>query len=99
MTLNSPLTGLKTPQDFNPLRFQDGSLLKHCQRIYKLEMQRLKWRHLNGAEGSAVMVGRSALVDRIIDAVSESGCREIMEMRPQSTAALRDVAWIALGEY
>jgi len=99
MTLDSRLTGLKAPQNLDSLRLQDGSLLTHCQRIYKLEMQRLKWRHWNGAEGSAVMVGRSVLVDRIIEAVSESGCRETMEMRPQSTTALRNVAWIALGEY
>jgi hypothetical protein len=69
MTLNSPLKGLKMPaEESDSLRLQDGSLVRHCQRVYKLEMQRLKWRHWNGEGGSAVAVGRSALIDRIIEA-------------------------------
>ena len=99
MTLMPPLTGLNTPEVLNRLRLQDGSLLRHCQRIYKLEMQRLKWRHWNGAEGSTITVGRSVLVDRIIEAVSDSGFREILGTGRQSAAAFRHVAWIALGEY
>ena len=81
MTLMPPLTGLNTPEVLSRLRLQDGSLLRHCQRIYKLEMQRLKWRHWNGAEGSTIAVGRSVLVDRIIEAVSDSGFREILRNR------------------
>ena len=99
MTLMPPLTGLNTPEVLSRLRLQDGSLLRHCQRIYKLEMQRLKWRHWNGAEGSTIAVGRSVLVDRIIEAVSDSGFREILGTGRQSAAAFRHVAWIALGEY
>ncbi|HEX2523938.1 MAG TPA: hypothetical protein VHP35_17625, partial [Terriglobia bacterium] len=62
-------------------------------------MQHLKWRHWNGAEGSAVTVGRSVLVDRIIEAVSDLSSREILRTGRQSAAAFRHVAWIALGEY
>ena len=99
MTLNSPLTGLKTPEDSDSLRLHDGSLLRHCQRIYKLEMQSLRWRHWNRAGASAVTVGRSALVDRVIQAVFESAVRELPGMGRQPLGALRNTVWIALGEY
>jgi len=87
------------PEDSNSLRLEDGSLVRHCQRVYKLEMQRLKWRHWNGEEGSAVAVGRSALVDRIIEAVFESARRELPVAGLQPVSVLRNAAWIALGEY
>jgi [protein-PII] uridylyltransferase len=99
MTLNSPLTGLNTPEDSDSLRLHDGSLLRQCQRIYKLEMQSLRWRHWNGAEGSIVTVGRSALVDRLIQAVFESAVRELPGLGRQPAGALRNAVWIALGEY
>jgi len=99
MTLIPLLTGLDSQEALNRLSLQDGSLLRHCQRIYKLEMQRLKWRHWNGAEGSAITVGRSVIVDRIVEAVSDSGLREIAEIGRQSAAGIRNAAWIALGEY
>ncbi|HEU0004946.1 MAG TPA: hypothetical protein VFS12_03050, partial [Terriglobia bacterium] len=78
------------PEDANSLRLQDGSLVRHCQRVYKLEMQRLKWRHWNGVEGSAVTVGRSALVDRIIEAVFESTLREPPVTEGQPAGTLRN---------
>jgi len=87
------------PEDSNLLRPQDGSLVRHCQRVYKLEMQRLKWRHWNGRDGSAVTVGRSALADRIIEAVFESALTELPVVGRRSASALRNAAWIALGEY
>jgi [protein-PII] uridylyltransferase len=99
MTLNLPLTGLSTREDLDALRLQDGSLLRHCQRIYKLEMQCLRWHQWNGAEGSAVTVGRSALVDRLIQAVFESALREPPFIGRQPVGVLRNTAWIALGEY
>ena len=96
MTLNSPLSRTKVPEHSNSLLLQDGSLVRHCQTVYKREMQRLKWRHLNGTDGSTVTVGRSALVDHIIKTVSESVLEDAGQ---QGANALRGGAWIALGEY
>ncbi len=99
MTLNSTSTGLRTPGDSDSLRLHDGSLLRHCQRIYKLEMRSLRWRHWNGTEGSAVTVARSALVDRLIQVVFESAVRELSGVERQPVGTLRNTVWIALGEY
>jgi [protein-PII] uridylyltransferase len=62
-------------------------------------MQRLKWRHWNGAEGTAVTVGRSALVDQIIETVSQSALTKLPVTGRRPAGALRNAAWIALGEY
>lgn len=87
------------PEDSSSLSLQDGSLFRYCQGIYRREMQRLRWRHWNGAGGSAVTVGRSALVDRLIQMVFESALRDLPAMGRLPVGALRSAAWIALGEY
>lgn len=99
MIINSPLKSLKVSEDAGSLRLQDGSLIRHCQRVYKLEMQRLKWRHWNGEEGSAITVGRGALIDRIIEAVIEAVFTEFPAVSRQLSGTLRNTAWVALGEY
>lgn len=86
-------------EEAGSLRLQDGSLIRHCQRVYKLEMQRLKWRHWNGEEGSAITVGRSALIDRIIEAVIEAAFAEFPAVSRKLSSTSRNIAWVALGEY
>ncbi|MCI0723606.1 MAG: hypothetical protein L0338_32310 [Acidobacteria bacterium] len=81
------------------MRLQDGSLARHCRRAYTLEMQRLKWRHGNGAGGSAITVGRCALVDRLIVAVFEAARRDLPGIGFQPVGELRHASWVALGEY
>jgi len=85
--------------DWNSVQLQDGSLVRHCQRSYKCEMQRLAWRHWNGEEGSGVTVGRSALVDRLITTISAATLRESVSGGRRPDGALRNAVWIALGEY
>src|SRR5262249_25902432 len=74
-------------------------LVGHCRSFYKLEMQRLKWLHLNGAEGSAVTVGRSAVLDQVIELVFEVAHRELSGPVRHAMDTPRKTAWIALGEY
>src|SRR5262249_29260501 len=81
------------------LRLDDGSLVQHCRRVYALEMQRLKWRHRNGAAGPAITVGRSALLDAVGSAVWDRVQRESGKESDALTRELRRAAWIALGEY
>jgi len=99
MTPNALLTGVRIPVDSNSLHVQDGSLVRHCQSFYKLEMHRLKWRHLNGAGGSTLTVGRSALLDRILELAFKVALRELQTSDRQALDTLRKTAWIALGEY
>lgn len=82
-----------------PLRIGDGSLAAYCRRVSFLSMQRLKWRHWSGAGGSAMTVGRSALLDGLIRTVWEVVQDEMQGRRSSLDEQLRSAAWVALGEY
>src|SRR5262245_2717781 len=99
MTPNALSTRVRMRVDLNSLHLQDGSLVRYCRSFYKLEMQRLKWRHLNGEEGSAVTVGRGALLDQLIELVFEVAHRELSGQFRQAGDTFQKTVWIALGEY
>jgi [protein-PII] uridylyltransferase len=85
--------GCRTPS------LDDSSLLQYCQRLYKVEMHRLRIRHWNGASGEALGVSRSALVDQILRSVWQASQTESAanNYKPAGTGA--SFAWIALGQY
>jgi [protein-PII] uridylyltransferase len=80
-------------------RIEEGSFAASCQNAYALEMQRLKWRHWNGAPGSATAVGRGILMDRLISVIWETFQKGFEKEGPPLAASLRNATWIALGEY
>jgi len=64
-----------------------------------LEMQRLKWRHWNGAPGSATAVGRGVLLDKLIVVVWDMFQKGSGPEQTPLAVGLRNAVWIALGEY
>ncbi len=85
--------------EVDSLRIEDGSLTASCRRAYALEMQRLKWRHWNGAPGSATAVGRGVLLDKLIVAVWDLFQKGSGPEQTPLAVGLRNAVWIALGEY
>ncbi len=81
------------------LRLADGSLSRHCGREYAIEMQRLKWRHLNGAGPTVITAGRSALLDRLIKAIWTAAQEEFKQSSQSGVRELRRASCVALGEY
>src|SRR5262245_12488315 len=76
------------------LTLEGGSLLNYCQRAYRLGMAQLKWRHWNGADAERTTVGRSVILDQLIQTLWNAITAE------QSLVGdFKRATWIALGEY
>lgn len=99
MALYSPRTDVKASEDLDSLRLQDGSLVHHCQKVYRAEMQRLRWRHSNGEDGPAIAVARAALVDQLVQIASRSALLQLPVAGGPARSSWRNAALIALGEY
>lgn len=95
---SGPIRLMQVSQDAGLLRLGDGPLRLRCRKVYEIEMQRLKWRHLNGAEPAVVTVGRSALLDRLIRALWNEAREEFGGADP-AARELKRASCVALGEY
>ena len=76
------------------LMLDDGSLLNYCQRAYRLGMAQLKWRHWNGADAARTTVGRSVILDQLIQTLWSALIAE-----QSLVGEFKRASWIALGEY
>ena len=81
------------------IRLEDGSLFRHCQSLYKMEMRRLKMRHWNGASGEALGVSRSALIDAVLETIWQASQDESEQPEFKSAGTALSLAWVALGEH
>src|SRR5262245_55279172 len=81
------------------IRLEDGSLFRHCQSLYKMEMRRLKMRHWNGASGEALGVSRSALIDTVLETILQASQNENEQPEFKSAGTALSLAWVALGEH
>src|SRR5262245_55992983 len=90
----------KVPAAAGPLMsLEDGSLLSHCQSLYKIEMRRLRIRHWTGPRGEALGISRRALIDAVLEAIwqaSQNG-NEQHDLKAAGTGL--SLAWMALGEH
>ena len=90
-----------TQKDRALLHLEDGSLLRYCKRLYRLEMHRLRIRHWNGASGDKIAASRSTVIDAVLQMIWEtvlSNLRKIGSRIGGSIPSL-SLSWIALGEY
>src|SRR5438046_596572 len=89
-----------TQKDRALLHLEDGSLLRYCKRLYRLEMHRLRIRHWNGASGDKIAASRSTVIDAVLQMIWEtvlSNLRKIGSRIGGSIPSL-SLSWIALGE-
>ena len=86
-----------TQRDRALLHLEGGSLLRHCQRLYRLEMHRLKIGHWNGISGDQIAALRSALIDAILQMIWET----VLSNPEKSGSRMPSLSlsWVALGEY
>ncbi|MFN8007570.1 MAG: HD domain-containing protein [Terriglobia bacterium] len=76
------------------LSLENGSLLQHCQRGYRLEMRKLRSRHLNGEGGFSIATSRSILLDQLVQSIQPA-----FQASGLSPGFYLSGAWIAIGEY
>jgi UTP:GlnB (protein PII) uridylyltransferase len=81
------------------LQLEDGSLLTHCQRLYKLEMHRLKMRHQRGTGGSQIAASRAVLIDGILQTIWEAVQKDSQTDLSKQKILVPPASLIAMGQY
>src|SRR3990172_4101193 len=80
------------------LHIEDGSLLRYCQRMNRIETRRLRFRHMNGEGGFSIAASRSIHIDRLLQTIHQTQQTEFQPVGSSSGSRISGV-WIALGEY